>query len=204
MAAPRRVAMLVLGAALAAPVAAAQPSAPPGPYVMDVRGVTLGLPNDTRFFPLTPTEVVVPTRGFGFEVGAHVYLLTLGAARVGLGASLLRVRGTSEAIVSNATAVAPQISFNFGTTNGWSYLSAGLGRAWIDTRVRDGGMAGTGDSGGLTALNAGGGARWFLNRHVAIGFDIRVHRMGAGAGQGTLPGTPRTTQLAVAAGVSLR
>jgi hypothetical protein len=35
------------------------------------------------------------------------------------------------------------------------------------------------DSGTTTGFNVGGGARWFLNRHFGVGFDLRFHRTGS-------------------------
>jgi hypothetical protein len=175
-------------------VAAAQPVAPPGPWVLDVRGATSGLPTDTAFFPAVATETLVPARGFGFDVGAHVYLLSLGPARVGVGASYLRARGTAESVTANVTTVAPQVSFNFGTTNGWSYLSAGLGRAWIKTTAVQLAGEAVRESAGLSALNFGGGARWFLASHVGFGFDVRWHRLSS---------TPGVILLSAAAGFSV-
>ena len=66
--------------------------APPGPYVIDVRGLTSAIPQDAGFFPSVPAGTSVPSRGSGIEVGAHVYLMRFGPARLGIGASALRVR----------------------------------------------------------------------------------------------------------------
>jgi len=84
--------------------------------------------------------------------------------------------------------LAPQLSFNFGTTNGWSYLSAGGGPARVEAA----------ETRSIQSVNAGGGARWFLNAHAAIGFDIRMHKLAA---KGAFP---RTTLVSAAVGVSLK
>jgi hypothetical protein len=177
-----------------APRAAAQSSQPPGPWVIDLRGATAGLPADTAFFPPITVDTLVPSRGFGLDVGGHVYLLSWGPSRVGVGVSYVRVRGTATTVAATVGAFAPQVSFNFGTRNGWSYLGAGWGRAWVRTTAEQ--LAGTAEreSGALAAVNFGGGARWFLTRHVGVGFDVRWHR---------LSGTPRTMLLTAAAGVSI-
>ena len=65
--------------------------------------------------------------------------------------------------------VAPQLSFNFGSSDGWSYLSLGAGTARVDAEV----------TGSSSAINAGGGARWFIKRHLGVGFDLRLHRIAA-------------------------
>jgi hypothetical protein len=154
----------------------AQAPAPPGPWVLDVRGTTSGLPSNAAFFPPLVTETQVPTRALGLDVGAHVYLLSLGPARIGIGADYIRFRGTSGTISATVTTIAPGLSFNFGTANGWSYLSGGVGRGQVTTTA----VQATGtleeDSSGLTT-HYGAGARWFLRRHLGIGFDLRWHRL---------------------------
>ena len=98
------------------------------------------------------------------------------------------VRGTAEGVVVNMQIVAPQLSFNFGTANGWSYLSAGGGPARIKGDVTL----------TTTAVNAGGGARWFMNDHAAIGFDVRIYRLSSSGS------FARTTLVAASVGLSLK
>ena len=179
---------------------------PPGPFVIDLRGATSGLPVDIALYPdhtgtttstststttttsTEPTSFNVPSRGWGFDVGAHVYPFSLGPTRVGFGASFMEVRGTSADAKLVMQVVAPQLSFNFGTSNGWSYLSAGIGPARLDAdRTFN-----------TQAVNAGGGARWFLNNHFAVGFDIRVFQLAA---KETFP---KTTKVAASVGLSLK
>lgn len=162
---------------------------PPGPFVFDVRGVTSGIPASPGLYPDRGDEFVVPARGFGFDVGAHVYRFHLGPARLGLGVNLIHVRGT--AIDANATLriIAPQLSFNFGTSNGWSYLSVGAGNARVDAV----------ETGASSAINAGGGARWFMRRHLAVGFDVRMHKIAA---DGDIMG--QSTQISASVGLSLK
>ncbi len=54
------------------------------------------------------------------------------------------------------------------------------------------------ESGTLIAINAGGGARWFLGRRFAVGFDARLHRVAA------TETTPASILFAISAGISLR
>lgn len=173
---------------------------PPGPYVIDIRGTTVGVPQTAGFYPDIPAETVIPARGFGLEAGVHVYPLPIGTWRLGLGVDVYFVRATattpSSASTSSATGddtttpvvavfpdvkvtqriVAPQISLNFGSGRGWSYLSTGAGPA----RVRA-----TGGSDVLTtsklAVNVGAGARWFLTDHLGVGFDLRAIWLGSRA-----------------------
>ena len=202
-----RVAAAVFLAAFIIPrPAAAQTTSRPGPFSVDVRAVTSPVPADPLFYPRLDPSALVPDRGFGGEVGAHVYLLNVGPARLGVGASLFIVRGTTEPAAappapSGAPAVrpgqsvqvdqrllTPQVSFNFGTGEGWSYLSAGAGRTAIVTKTA-GSVAGRRETNSLNTLNVGGGARWFLKSHFGVGFDIRLHLVGSGTA-GAIEETP--------------
>lgn len=215
-----------LAAVLVGVPAAAQipPPRPPGPYAIDVRAVSGAIPQDASFFPPAPTGTLIPSRGFGVDIGGHVYLMQLGPARVGVGATLLRLRGTAGPptppsspgsstpaaprtipdVQATLTSVAPQISFNFGTADGWSYLSAGLGATRLSTATSGTPTAATRDAGTLSTLNVGGGARWFAYRRLAFTFDVRFHLLSAGYGDGLAAPTPRATLIAASAGISLR
>jgi hypothetical protein len=181
--------------------------------VLDVRGVTTPVPTDAAFYPPLAASSV-PSRGFGVDVGAHLYILSFGLVRVGVGANVVRVRSTAVgtvAAVDDAESnggegqrmtltmqmIAPQVSANFGSRDGWSYLSAGLGTASITTETADV-LPGRQESGRLRSVNFGGGARWFIRPRLAFGFDLRAYRVAAGAG------TPRTSMFAVGAGLSIR
>jgi len=202
--------------AASCPLAAAAQAGPPGPYAVDLRGVTMAIPDDPAFLPRVPANTFVPSRAFGLDAGGHVYLMAIGAGRLGVGFTSLWARGTAEPPASSGSAataasglprihqtvriLSPHVSLNFGSTNGWSYVSGGIGSATIVSRaihasadpddVRESGRVGT--------LHVGGGARWFFSRHLAIGFDVRLHRLGKGEG------TPAGMHLAAAAGLSLR
>ena len=211
--------------------AQSSPSSSPGPYVIDIRAPMSGVPLDSAFHPDLPANALLPRRGFGVGVGGHVYLASLGIARIGAGVDLVRVRGavatpvatttssTTTATKSTSalsatdqidaettiTAIAPQVSFNFGTRDGWSYLSAGYGAAEIRSSASGtplGPLTGkvtlVRDDGRAAAINYGGGARWFIRGRLAVGFDLRFHRLAAA---GTRPGTKLTV---LSAGVSLR
>ena len=179
---------------LASGHASAQAPEPPGPWVLDVRGATSGLPSDTAFFPEISIDTLVPSRGFGFDVGAHVYLFSVGPSRVGVGASYLSARGTTDTVTAHVTSLAPQVSFNFGSRTGWSYLSAGAGTASVRTTAVQ--LTGTAEqeTGAVLTMNFGGGARWFLTSHLGVGFDIRWHRLSS---------TPTTMLFSAAAGFSV-
>ena len=211
-------------------VAAAAQTAPadrPGPYIIDVRGTMMSLPNDAAFFPPLPSSTAVPSRGFGIDLGAHVYPLQLGPARLGIGAAFLRARGTvspgepdadsgsttgpaTPEVAALLTTFTPQVSFNFGSRAGWSYLSAGFGRAQISTRAsafvdqddeNEVNPARVVDHDSASSLNIGGGARWFVRSHLAFTFDVRFHMIGAGGGEAA---TPSVTEVAASVGLSFR
>ena len=164
---------------------------PPGPFVFDFRGATSNMPSDEALFPGLSTDATVPPRGFGASVGGHFYPFQIGPGRLGVGVDALMVRGTTVDANSLLTSVDPQISMNFGTTNGWSTLSAGVGVTRISA-----------DPGGVSesvrSFNWGGGARWFINPHVGVGFDVRVHHLAAG------DLLPKQTAISIAAGMSLK
>ena len=225
--------VLWLGVLSGTPVAAQIVApGPPGPYVIDVRGAVSAIPQDVGFFPPVPTGTIIPARGFGVDAGAHIYLMQFGPGRLGIGASALRVRGTASPAAQAAgstsatpppatspdvnatlTILGPQLSFNFGSAEGWSYVSAGVGRARLTTETSafGGGASGTPmmplqsvDSGTRSSTNVGGGARWFVTAHMAFSFDIRFHLVSASASEGEVVATPRTALAIASAGISLR
>lgn len=178
-------AVLPAGAQPPGPAAVEGPGRDPvGPFVFDLRGVMAGLPTARGWTPTLPVTTVVPSRGFGLEVGAHAYLVHWGPARVGLGGALAVARGTADAaapgipdVATRSITLAPQLSVNFGHRLGWSYLSAGYGAARI-TSVSSalGDVPATTAAPGWTgAVNIGGGARWFLTERIGAGFDARWH-----------------------------
>jgi hypothetical protein len=200
--------------------------------VVDLRGATSAIPVGEGFFPSVPTGTNVPSRGYGAEIGAHVYFMNLGPARLGAGVGLLRVRGTASAVVAGSgsssaastpvsspdvhatlTAVAPQLSINFGSAAGWSYLSAGVGQAKLTSSTSAFVGTGTGsaavpareaDSGMLRSVNIGFGARWFAKPRLGVSFDVRAHIVAASAARSSGPATPRATLMAASVGVSVR
>ena len=99
-----------------------------------------------------------------------------------------------------ARVVAGQVSFNFGTPLGWSYLSGGPGVAALRGRAPSVAGVESRPSGALLAFNAGGGARWFITPHVAFSFDLRVHRLGGAEAGATGP----TTLGAASVGLSFK
>ena len=187
----------MLVALMPVPGAAAQTlnPGPPGPFVFDFRAVMSSVPVSPSFVPDTDTDpevpVTIPSRGWGGGIAAHVYPLQLGPARVGVGVDALYVRGTTPDVTTTLSSIDPQISANFGTADGWSYLSAGYGV----TRVK---VDPVGVSESMPTFNWGGGARWFLNPHFGVGFDVRFHHISAGEV------VPKDTAVSFTVGLSLK
>jgi hypothetical protein len=179
--------------------------------VVDVRGLTSGAPQSNSFYPPVAVETLVPARAFGADVGGQLYPFALGPLTLGVGAGALWARGTTPAAAVTLWAVAPHVSANFGTGQGWSYISAGAGLAQLRTTVSAAAAAepleaGTVSdrTGGLLAIHAGAGARWFIMRRLAIGFDLRAYRLGAGTTRRGGTATPPATLFGVSAGFSIR
>jgi hypothetical protein len=201
--------LLALLVALSGPLGAQTRPEPRAPLlrswprvVADLRGATSGVPSDVAFYPPLPGEVLVPSRGFGLDAGGHVYGGKVGPARLGFGANVILVRATQVDITTVERLIAPQVSFNFGTPDGWSYISGGLGAGAITGRVTAEGVKTEQPSGTVAAINVGGGARWFMTGRVAFTFDLRLHRLGAGARDGQT--TPAAMLGAASAGFSFR
>jgi hypothetical protein len=158
------------------------------------------------------------------SAGATVYPFRLGLITFGVGASLISGKGSGESLTitegSGSTAttritpvvhtgvisVVPQLSINFGRKLGWSYLSAGVGRSKVTSRA---------DAVGTTpavvvpeawnsALNFGGGARWFMKPRLGAGFDVRFVKLGSRSATATLPAAKRTQVWTISAGITMQ
>jgi hypothetical protein len=194
----------------AAPAAAQEPPPPIGPIAIDVSGLAPGLPDGSALAPsrgLDPSQV--PGRAIGVEIGAHVYPFAVGVATVGVGGQLLLGRGHASPAAALAPATAhivaltPQLSLNFGSGNGWSYLSAGIGRARLSLQM-DGAAALPVDDTWVMITDYGGGARWFTRAHLAFHFDVRWRSMAPSPAQAAVPQQPRINLFTLAVGVSVR
>jgi hypothetical protein len=185
-----------------------------GPFVVDLHATIPRFPQDlqlaqSRDMPLAE----LPGNGLGVLVGVHVYPLRWRAVTFGLGGEFAtgRARQTptlAQTVLRPATerltTITPQLSLNFGTGNGWSYISGGLGRStWAVTPQGQEGFAA--DSEQLKTISYGGGARWFMKTHLAFSFDARFYAINPGTPfvAGAL-GSPRTTLIVIGAGVSVR
>jgi hypothetical protein len=208
---------LVVTLLLFSPQPASAQDPPPriGPFVFDLHGTVPRFGADPQ---LAESRGLVlgelPGSGLGLHGAAHVYVLTWRALTVGLGGSVTLARShspvkalstveTGRAVTERFTHVAPELSFNFGTGHGWSYISGGIGPG-IRSVTLDGQPSLPSDKERLQTINYGGGARWFAKPHLAFSFDVRYYAINPGSPVGALPGSPRNTLLILGAGVSVK
>jgi hypothetical protein len=204
---------LLLGARAAA---AQEPPPRIGPFVVDLHGTVPRFPSDNQ--QLADSRglqlVELPGSGLGVHAGAHVYLLKWKAVTFGLGADLTMARAHQSApqlgpdafgraVTERFTHFAPQLSFNFGDGDGWSYISGGIGTSTWSV-VPDGQREKDPDVEHLKTINYGGGARWFIKRHLAFSFDVRFYAIDPSTPLPDLPNGPRTTLLIMGAGISVK
>ncbi len=158
----------------------------------------------------------LPGTAFGGTIALHFYPLRWKAVTFGLGGEVVGLRAHNvpsalESQTSGTIAVtekflsaSPQLSFNFGSAAGWSYISGGVGLSQWSV-IPDGAAPQDVDTARLTTLNYGGGARWFMKRHLAFSFDVRIYSIDKGAPSSTgLPGSPHASLMVIGAGISLR
>jgi hypothetical protein len=100
------------------------------------------------------------------------------------------------------SAFSPQISFNFGSRQGWSYISGGLGWGRFTTELEVSPLPEA--EGRLRTINYGGGARWFLNEHVAVSLDLRFYAINPQEATLVRPAFPRMTIVTFNAGVGFK
>ena len=214
--------LAVVAILAAATTSSAQPKEPIGRFVIDLRGASVGLPSAEGWTPTVPQGTEVPARSLGLEAGAHVYLWRTRLVAIGVGATFLTGRGrtapvapedgdptspptTIPEVTTRFASLVPQVSLNFGHSLGWSYISVGLGGAKVESEaILPLGSLVTftpRESGWTKSLNYGGGARWFINRHVGVGFDVRWHTLSIVPMSTTHPGAPRETLLTAGAGL---
>jgi hypothetical protein len=213
--------VLAAGVALLSVCAAgvARAQEPPrriGPFVVDARGVVPRFPIDPQLAlsrGLTLSQL--PRLGIGVDVGAHVYLIKWRGLTLGVGGELMTARAhraftqvsgqpaVPAPVTERFTSMAPQISFNFGTGDGWSYLSGGIGRSKWGV-VPDGQASRLADEDSLKTINYGGGARWFAKKHMAFNVDVRFYAINPGLAELGYPGSPRATLLVMGGGISLK
>jgi len=211
----RLVAAIICASAILAPVAALAQEPPPkiGLFVIDLHGTVPRFPEDINLADSRGLQLgELPGSGLGIQVGLHLYLLKWRAVTFGIGGEFTSGRSKQTPAdgslgLSPTTetfhCLSPQLSFNFGNGNGWSYISGGLGQSvWF--LEPDGNPANDQDIEYLKTINYGGGARWFAKPHLAFSFDVRLYAINPGTPSFGRPGSPRTTLLIIGAGISVK
>ncbi len=184
-------------------------------FVVDLHATVPRFPSDNSELADSRgmTLAELPGRGWGLQGGIHLYPFRWRVITFGVGGEIALARSsqspssdapaTIRAATERFRSIAPQLSFNFGNGNGWSYLSGGLGQStWAI--VPEGQENYPPDSEPLKTINYGGGARWFIKPRLAFSFDVRLYAINPGAPFGGLPGSPRTTMMVIGAGVSVK
>lgn len=179
----RRLLLSVLLLAVAAPALAQQKDPLPW-YVGDLRGVWIPLDDDiTTAQSLDVTLADLPGRAFGGVGGFHLYPIRRGGFAVGVGGEFLVARGSRQNFDPNTDdALGPevhrlvqgysgQVSLNFGSRQGWSYLTAGAGPFYYDTYLGED----LPDGPAKLTTNFGFGGRWFNSEHFAFTADLRFY-----------------------------
>jgi hypothetical protein len=208
--------LIVSACLLVSPAAAsAQLTSPPGPFIIDVRGVFSSVGRSEELAaPRGLTAGELPKTVLGLDVGAHVYPIR-GKVTMGVGASLLMVGGTQtpgapeegevDAPVTpgefRVRGIVPQISLNFGSSRGWSHIGGGLGFSQLKAGRAESDLE---YSPQLLTINIGGGARWFVTERLAFTLDGRYYRMAARDLEAGYVGNPVVTMFVLGAGVSFK
>jgi hypothetical protein len=181
-------------------------------FVVDVHANVVSFPNDAQLAASRDVlQSELPGLGLGGDIGVHLYPLRWRQVTFGIGGQVSTSRAHAaaneaagiRAVTEQYTALAPQLSFNFGSGNGWSYISGGIASStW--SIVPDGLDSFPTDQQRLKTINYGGGARWFIKPHLAFSFDVRFYAIAPSEPFGFLPGSPRTTLLVIGAGISVK
>jgi hypothetical protein len=208
--------LCVLLFSLPAAVLAQEPEKEPiGRFAADLRVALPRFPDDpTIATALGVTEANLPGRGLGISAGVHVYPVRMGKVTLGVGGEILigRASNTLEpttqdgmpgpTVQGRISSLSPQVSLNFGTRRGWSYVSGGIGSATltIEDEARPVGAS----DGRVRTINYGGGARWFAKEHLAFTFDLRFHRYDPQVAKIGRPAYPGGRMMVFSAGISLK
>jgi hypothetical protein len=186
-----------------------------GRYVADARVSFPGFKQDPgTAAAIGVTALNLPTRALGLVVGAHWYPVRTGIVTLGLGGEITGARrgrtlntGTEAqprdvTVNSRFAAVSPQVSFNFGARDGWSYISGGIGWSTFTAERQDQPLP---DPESRTkTINYGGGARWFARKHLALSMDLRFYAVNPQLPTSSRPGFPRMTLMAFSVGAAIR
>jgi hypothetical protein len=154
----------------------------------------------------------LPSGGLAFSAGVHTYPFRRPGFAIGLGAEGViahaKKTGGTDAngnvtpdLTRRLEGISGVLSLNFGGRDGWSYLSGGVGPLRFETTSS---LVEHGKAPATTTLNAGGGARWFVNQHMAWGFDVRVYGTRPAQTTADSAGRDRMRVFVFAIGITLR
>jgi hypothetical protein len=201
--------------------ASAQEKEPIGHFAIDVRGIFARY----KVEPVIASALGVqpgnlPKRSWGLIGGVHFYPLRLGKITLGAGVTYVSARGkqqletvatdgtvtTSPETIRHFTSISPEISLNFGSRRGWSYVSGGMfGQSQLYVERADAPASNVPKRG---TINYGGGARWFAREHLAFSVDARWYSLKEAEKPDVLflPASvqPATTVFVIAAGISIK
>jgi hypothetical protein len=196
------------------PAARAQDPLPRIPLVVvDLHGTFTNFPSSTdlaqsRGLPAGDLPGAAP----GADLALHIYPLRWRAITFGIGGQVTFERarhtptaaeGASAPTTERFFSGGPQLSLNFGSGAGWSYISGGIGRS-VWQIVPDGADPQAADQARLNTSNYGGGARWFMRKHLAFSFDVRFYAISPGPSTLEAKGSPRTRLVIIGAGASVK
>jgi hypothetical protein len=196
-------------------VAHAQARPPIAPAVLDMRVVFAGFGEDAvTAQDLDIEPVAMPARGRGLVGGLHLYPVRTGGFALGIGGEFMLARGaetppddedplTPEGVTirRRLQSLSGQLSINFGHRDGWSYLTAGMGPMVFQTYAGDEAPE---DPNRKMTINMGGGARWFLSRHVALNLDLRFYLSRPDVRVGDNPARERRRMIMMSAGFAFK
>jgi hypothetical protein len=210
---------LVVSVAIFLVVAAVSPAHAQDPppriplFVIDAHGVLPKFPKDEQLSASRGLQLGdLPGAGLGVDLAAHLNFFKWRAITFGIGGEAMTSRSKTESpspatlgrvVTEKFRTLNSQLSFNFGTGHGWSYISGGIGRS-IWSLIAEGQPTLAVDEEPLKTINYGGGARWFAKTHLAFSFDVRFHAINPGTASAGYPPSPRTTLLVIGAGVSVK
>ncbi|MEO7192926.1 MAG: hypothetical protein ABI051_17915 [Vicinamibacterales bacterium] len=206
--------LAVLMCLVSAVAAHAQRPGPISPFVVDLRGFYSGLGQDpTTAKDLELEPIRLPKRGLGALAGLHVYPLRTRTFALGIGGEGMLVRGRFQLkdtegkpvdlpAQQRVKSLTGQLSINFGSHDGWSYLTAGMGPMILKTYVGE--TAPLDPAPSKMTINMGGGARWFASQHLAFTFDVRFYQTRPEVLTPPYPSRQRMRLLILSAGISAR
>ncbi len=198
---------------LSAGPAAAQAVEPIGLFAADARIAFPGFKQTEGVADALGVQTLdLPNRGLGLVFGAHLYPLRRGAVTLGIGGEVMSSRRgstqekddqtTGPTVITRFSSASPQISLNFGSKQGWSYISGGVGVGRLSTELESSTPTTSADR--IQVINYGGGARWFTNRHTAVSLDLRFYAVNPQEATAGYPAQPRQTIVTFGVGVGFK